>query len=95
MFGGGNQQEWACYLDIINIFCSTSGMEISSTKSCFIAAGGIVDARILELFPYPQVTLENGFHYLGYTLKPNGYSKLDRNWLLERVDQKIGLWCYK
>lgn len=70
-------------------------MEISSTKSTLIAPGGIIDERIRDFFPYLVTSLDDGFKYLGYSLKSDKYRKKDWLWLWERLDRKMGLWCYR
>jgi len=81
--------------EIFSIFCQASGMETSCNKSSFISPGGSIDDQILALLPYPQLAMEEGFNYSGFLLKPNGYNKLDWNWLVEKVERKIDHWCYK
>jgi len=68
LFGGNTMEEWLCFQDILVLFCSATGMEISSTKSTLIALGGIIDVRIRDIFPYPVTSLDDGFKYLGYSL---------------------------
>jgi len=68
---------------------------ISSNKSTFISPVGRASHRIYGLFPFRATALEEGFKYLGFTLKPNCYCKSDWYWLLERIKQRIGKWSYK
>lgn len=77
LFGGGGWKEWRHISDIIYLFCKASGMEVNSKKSCFIAPEGVVDHQINDLLPFPKVALDDGFTYLGFSLKPNGYGKKD------------------
>lgn len=51
LFGGGHWREWRVFFDIIHLFCLALGMEVSSSKSYFIAPGGVVDEEITDLFP--------------------------------------------
>ena len=95
LFGGGHRSEWKCFIDVIHILCVASGMEVNSSKYCFIAPGGVVDEKITNLFPFSKVSLDEGFTYLGFSLKPNGYGKKDWNWLLVKMEKKLGLWCYR
>lgn len=95
LFGGNTVEEWTCFRDILVLFCSATGMEISSTKSNLIAPGGIIDDGIRDIFPCSVTALDDGFKYLGYTLKPDKYQKKDWLWLWERLDRKMGLWCYR
>jgi len=95
LFGGNTLEEWECFKDILTLFCTATGMEISLTKSALIAHKGNIDARICEIFPVPVLSLEEGLKYLGFTLKPDGYWKKDWMWLWKRIDRKLGLWCYR
>lgn len=60
LFGGNSLDEWTCYRDIMGLFCSTTGMEISTNKFIIIALGGNITVGIRELFPYSVSTLEDG-----------------------------------
>jgi len=71
LFSGNSRNDWACFYKIVNLLCFSSGMEISGTKSCFIAPGGHLADHILDLFPFQTIAPEDGLRYLGYTLKPN------------------------
>lgn len=55
----------------------------------------MMEQKILDLFPFDHRKIDDGIKYLGYTLKPNGYSKINWAWLIEHVEHKIGLWCYR
>jgi len=95
LFGMICSKEWRKYYEIISDFCGATGMEISLDKSCFISPLEVMEPSILELFPIVHRRLDEGIRYLGYHLKPNGYTKSDWNWLIGRVERKIGLWCYR
>lgn len=87
--------EWRRYHDIISIFCDAIGMEICPSKSCFLTPMEVMEPHILELFPFDHRMIDFGINYLGFSLKPNGYNKTDWAWLVEHVEHKIGLWCYR
>jgi len=70
-------------------------MEISLNKSCFITHSGVIDSHITDLFPITKVELPAGFTYLIFFLKQNGYGIKDWQWLFDRVEKKLGLWCYR
>ena len=88
-------EEWKCFNDILSLFCTAIGMEISLSKSALITHKGIIDEQICAIFPVPVHSLEDGFKYLGFQLKPDGYKKKDWMWLWERIDRKLGVWCYR
>lgn len=75
LFGGNSMEEWQRFHEILTLFCYVSGMNISCTKSSLIAPGGIIDDRIRGILPFPVITMEEGFKYLGFTLKLDSYRK--------------------
>jgi len=87
--------EWRRFHEIFTIFCDATGMEISPKKSCFLSPLDMLEPQIQDLFPFNHRKIDTGIRYLGFTLKPNGYKKTDWGWLIERVEQKIRLWCYR
>lgn len=95
LFGGNTVDEWQCFSELLALFCTATGMEISFSKSTLIAHKGIIDQRICDIFPLPVSTLEEGFKYLGFSLKPDSYRKKDWMLLWERMDRKVSIWCYR
>ena len=79
LFGIDTLDEWATFLEIISLFFSPIGMEVSSNKSIFLKNVPSKDtfAQIGALFPYKVEKVEVGFKYLGYFLKPNNYKIAD------------------
>ena len=51
--------------------------------------------QITDLFPYKMNSIQVGFKYFGFFLKPNGYCKSDWCWLLKRIDRRISKWAYR
>lgn len=70
LFGRGTAQEWKQYLVLISIFCTTSSMAVSPTKSVFLynCTDPLVEhhlcEHIFELLPYQMHKIEEGFKYL-------------------------------
>lgn len=95
IFGNDTYLEWNCHYDIIRVFCNASDMIISPTKPSFLSLTGRVNHRILALFPYCTSSLDGGFKYLGFTLKPSCYGKGDWIWLLDRIERRIWRWGNK
>jgi len=83
------------YHEIFTVFCSATGMEISCAKSCFLSSMDVMDQMISDLFLFDHRNIDEGIKYLGFTLKPNGYTKTDWTWPIDRVIHKITLWCYR
>lgn len=96
LFGLGSREKWQSFRDIIQIFCEASGMEISSQKSTstflHLGVSDEVLFRILALFPYLSESLDGGFKYLGYFLKPNNYATSDWFWMLKKIEGHINHW---
>lgn len=91
LFGNGDVQEWLHFADIINLLCLAFGMEVTQNKSCFIALNEDIDSQIIDILPYSKVAMDDGFTYLGFSLKPNGYNIKDWQWLFDKVEKKLGL----
>jgi len=95
IFGCGSWEEWNCILQIFKLFTDAYGMEISQAKSSFYShgIGAEVLDKILILLPFPMDSMDKGFKYLGYFLKPNCYHSEDWCWLLRKMEKRVGLWC--
>ena len=54
-----------------------------------------VDAHSRKLwergFPFPILNLNDGFKYMGCTLKLNNYGKTDQDWLVTRIEKRVNL----
>jgi hypothetical protein len=88
-------QEWMEIKDILKTFCSASGLLINWAKSTFHFAS-LQDHSLellKDLFPYNFVHLSEGFKYLGYFIKVDSYKATDWNWLVAKVEKRIGHWC--
>ena len=44
---------------------------------------------LLSLFPFKSGSIEEGFSYLGFLLKPNSYGPKDWEWILNTTIRKI------
>jgi hypothetical protein len=44
-------------------------------------------------FPHTFVHLSIGFKYLGYYIKADHYKTTDWDWLVTKVEKKVGHWC--
>jgi hypothetical protein len=87
----------ACYLDILQVFCTVSGLSINPLKSS-VHYWGVSEAELLLLkgsIPYTFLDLKDGFSYLGYRLKPRASSPADWSWLVAIFERKISFWCNK
>jgi len=95
LFGNHCAREWKWYYKIIDEFCGATGMKINFDKSVFYSMLDTLEPEISALFPIPLRHFDEGLLYLGYHLKPNGYQSGDWLWLIEKVERRIGVWCYR
>lgn len=72
LFGDGSLLEWLRY---INLFCAAAEMFVSERKSVFASLNVSQDISLLisQQFSHPWHTMEDGFTYMGFSLKPNNY----------------------
>jgi len=82
---------------ILQFFCRASGLVINIQKSTLLYAD--VDPgslqRLNDALSYPCKDLSSGFKYLGYLLKTGSYKAMDWQWLVDRFESRINLWCNK
>ena len=79
LFGCGTLEESNAYKDILDLFCSASGMCIRLEKSSFLSNNlqEVVSNNIKSIFPYKKELVDSGFTYLDFRLKPFGYGVKD------------------
>jgi len=95
LFCFGNLVEGQYLKDLLDLFCSSTGMVINHAKSILLLFGleDHLSARMEMIFNFQHLGFNDGFKYLGFNLKPNNYGKEDQRWLLSRVEQNISFWC--
>jgi len=88
--------EWWEIGKIIKLFCSTSGLKVNEPKSLVLHEGlSALDlAPYIMFMPFTLLDLFVGFKYIGYHLKTGLQRVEDWNWMLQKVEKKIGNWCY-
>jgi hypothetical protein len=71
------------------------GLQINEEKSTFHSVGleevGLTPYK--EIFSYRFESIETGFKYLGFFLKPNCYKADNWRWLINKFEQRINHWC--
>jgi hypothetical protein len=90
-------EEWLVILDVLQLFCSVSGLSINLSKSS-VHYWGLTDAELLILkdsIPLTFINLSEGFTYLGFQMKLGVTSPGDWRWLVATFERKIGFWCNK
>lgn len=98
LFGDMNIiEEWVVLHNIINTFSVASRLYMNKTKSMVISSD-IEEARCREICLLSDiivVTLDEGFTYLGFHLKPNNYNNKDWGSLIEKFKNKFIGWSNK
>jgi hypothetical protein len=92
-----NLQEWLEIDKLIVLFCKASGLQVNVSKTTMFFEG-LSDSDLTpyrSFLPYTFSSLDTGFKYLGYHLKTGVHRATDWNWLLIKMEKKIGLWCNK
>lgn len=71
LFGTGSIEEWNTYKNLLDLFCSATGMAISDSKSMFLEFGISLEVKdhIHYLFPFNFMNLEQGFKLFGFSVK--------------------------
>jgi hypothetical protein len=87
--------EWTEILNVLNVFCSVTGLKINLQKSMFLATGAreTILSELKTLFGIDFRDLEARFNYLGYYIKPSSYKAKDWSWLYEKFERGIQHWC--
>jgi hypothetical protein len=86
LFGNGSLIEWKVLKEALDLFCNATGMSFSSHKSLFLEADWTGEELIVlkDILPFEVKSIEVGFKYLGYFIKPNCYTLVDWSWLQKK-----------
>jgi hypothetical protein len=87
--------EWKAIVGLLKVFLHATGLQINEEKSTFHSAGldEVGFAPFKVIFPYSFESIETGFKYLGFFLKPNCYKADDWRWLIKKFEKIIDHWC--
>lgn len=91
ILGSSSLGDWTSLKKILDSFCRASGLEINFQKSVFLPTS-LEDSAFLQiqnLFGISSASLDEGFKYLGFVLKPNNYRIVDWLWLVQKVEKRI------
>lgn len=81
---GANKRDFFCLKNALDLLCRGKRMVINVDKSCIIFRG-LSEAfikMVRDKFPFPLKSLDEGFKYLGFFLKPNKYCMIDWMWMV-------------
>jgi hypothetical protein len=90
-------KEWMEVVSILQLFCNALGLFINLSKN-IVHYEGLTEEELTplkELLPYSFIDLSIRFKYMGYYLKNGACKTEDWNWLVTKMEKKIGLWCNK
>jgi hypothetical protein len=81
----------------LDLFSNGTRMAYNALKSQFLEADWTSEELIplKDLLPYEVRTLDDGFKYLGFFLKPNWYVINDWCWLIKKVGKKNSSCCHR
>ena len=90
-------EEWHFIKGICDLFCTTSGMSFSLSKSAFRhgRVGAAPLQEITNIFSIESKALDIGFTYLGFFLRPNSYLSSEWDWILKKVHYRLCCWSSK
>lgn len=73
--GVAKLSEWRVFYQIISRFGEASGLLLSKGKSTLISMKHEDELmlEIVKIFAVKSINMDDGFHYLGFFLKPNSY----------------------
>eukprot|EP00253_Pinus_taeda_P031852 PITA_31852 len=91
------KRSWICYKAILDRFHSATGLFINKTKSILYHNDVDLDVVqwIAQHFDISEAPLSHSLRYLGYFLKPSGYSNQDWHWLIDRFYSRISAWEFR
>ena len=97
LFGEAIVDEWQQYKQLLDLFCSATGMQINEEKSIllFNDIDELAKANIGAILPYKMEPVSEGFKYLGFYLKPLGYYVKDWRWFIRRFEHRINNWTHR
>lgn len=91
------RQTWHYLHAILISFGRATGLCINEGKSSFRYGDVNMEdvVYLSQLFNIQEKSIKEGMKYLGYHLKPSGYSITDWSWILNRYYKRIACWEFK
>jgi hypothetical protein len=95
--GDANYEEWSFLHSLLGNFCKASGMVINCHKSCFLAQSIDLElvCKMRTTFNIQFLEFEDGMKYLGYYLKANNHRVANWNWIIQKIEKRIGCWSFR
>ena len=91
IFCSGSIRDVHTLSDILSLFSKATGMEINERKSTVTTHLLTLDETqaFARVFPFIQIDIDVGLKYLGFSLKPNDYRKMDWYWLIDKLEKLL------
>ena len=97
MMGEGMWENLKEAEQVLDLYNKVTEMHINVEKP-ILSENGLPDTvrnRLISEFPYSIKPMSEDFKYLGFVLKPNGYSFKDWMWLYKKIEGRLGCWTNK
>jgi hypothetical protein len=90
----GSQRNLSTLKDLLNLFCSATGMKINMEKSCLLLhhCENEEESSISNTFPAQRKNFFDRLKYLGFNLKPDNYKTKDWGWLIRKFEARLAIW---
>lgn len=97
IFINGSVRDSTTLNEILQLFCSATGMEIKRGKSSISLSGCTNQETQLanQKFPFQETNILEGIKYLGFILKPDGYKIENWTWLITKIENRINCWHHR
>lgn len=97
IFLNGSVRDTTSLNEILNLFCSATGIEINRGKSTISLSDCTLQESQLALqkFSFQETDLLEGIKYPGFRLKPDGYKIANWTWLITKVEKRISCWYHR
>ncbi|GAU13938.1 hypothetical protein TSUD_262650 [Trifolium subterraneum] len=96
LFGEASEKQVQCVLDILNVFCSLSGQEVSQEKTSILFSKNVrrrVRDKLLSMSGFRE-TNDLG-KYLGVPLNGRAPKNAEYHYLIDQVKNKLSAWKAK
>jgi hypothetical protein len=96
IFGVGNVKEFKVIKSILDLYCTTTGMQINKDKSIMLSCTleEVSLEQLKDCFPFSWKSLDEGKKYLGFDLKLVGYKVEDWLWIPRKIQARVSNWTF-
>jgi hypothetical protein len=96
ILGIGNYEDWMVFKTLLSNLCQPSCMDVNCQKLCLLAQNidHSLEKRLKVALNIQIVSIDQCMKYLVFYLKPNNYRVADWNWMIQKVEKRIGNWTF-